>query len=128
MKLLLILLFAPLLTFGQIKIGYTEEQIKNSLFEKTWQEGQDEDGTKYIQIKMKGDFYYYFDDFDVCYICTQVIHSNEIAEEMVKTYDKQFTIIDDKQWQFYLDGMTIEVVMNYMYDDKSYVFIYSQKQ
>lgn len=126
-SIILPLLIAPILSFAQAKIGMTDSQIKESYPSNTFKDGYDEDGVRYIETKMDGDFYYYFDDNEVSYICEQVFFSDDKAEEVVMEYDRKYKILNQKQWQYEQDGMTIIIEMNYMHDDKSYVFTYFQK-
>lgn len=124
-KLLILIAFAPLISSAQISLGYTKKDIQESL--QSWTEGQDEDGVNYIKGEFNGEYYYYFNEFGVCYICEQVVHDPDQATKISLDYDQKFKILDDNTWEYKYDGSTIGIVMNFMHDTKSYVFIYYEK-
>ena len=125
-KLIILIAFAPLISFAQINIGYSKQEILESL--SSYSEGKDSDGINFIKTEINGDFYYYLDKNGICYACQQIVTDSDKATEIALSYDKRYKIVDANTWEYKYDGATIEVMMNFNHQTKSYTFIYYEKE
>lgn len=128
-KILLIILFIFLniSVFSQSRIGFTEYQIRQDFPEETFYTGYTEEKVKYIYFNDGRILAMYFFDKDgVCAVCSASPINSGTLNYMVELYNKQYVIIDDKNWKYYTKNggiiyislVEINGILTFMYSIK----------
>jgi hypothetical protein len=125
--LILFLLLAPLFASSQSRIGYTEQQIRQDFSKETFKQAYTEERVKYIYfddgriLSM-----YFFNEDGICAICSATPLNEGTLNYLVETYNKQYVIIDDKNWKsytknggiIYISLVEINGVLTFVYSTK----------
>lgn len=111
-KLLLICLLFAIQTKAQVRLGYSESELRREFSEEPIFSGTTDAGYRYIYITGKHAIrYYYFDDktnlTDMC--CIMPI-TNGALNYLVEMYNKQAVIIDNYNWKSYDTGGAVTYI------------------
>jgi hypothetical protein len=125
--LILSLIFAPFLSSGQSRIGYTEYQIREDFSTETFYYGYTDEKIKYIYFNDERILSMYFFNKDgICVLCSASPLNVGTLNYMVELYNKQYVIIDDKNWKsytknggiIYISLVEVNGVLTFMYSTK----------
>jgi hypothetical protein len=125
--LILSLLLAPLFASSQSRIGYTEQQIRQDFSTETFKQAYTEERVKYIYfddgriLSM-----YFFNEDGICVICSATPLNEGTLNYLVETYNKQYVIIDDKNWKSYTKNGGI-IYISLVEINGVLTFVYSAK-
>jgi len=128
-RTLLTILFAitSVIVFGQARLGSTATAVKSEFWESSYnlKSGYDKDGDYYIMITTElATVIYYFNSEKVCYL-TAIIPVNQGALNFyVELYNKQYVIINSKQWKMYSDNGIANIKLIYP-EGGGYYFLWS---
>jgi hypothetical protein len=126
-KLLILLLFSPLLSMAQARIGSTENEIRDEFssydFQRKISTG---DHLFYLSAIVRGGvFYWYFNDNKICDLCYLVLDP-EYVDPMVELCNNKYVRIDDTHWKKYNDGVILYMEMIYLNKYNSWAMKYTQ--
>lgn len=123
-KLFLLLLFSPLLSMAQSRIGYSEQQIREEFSEYNFETRFQDSGRKFIVTQNKlGVMYYYFNEDGICDECYLMANKDKL-HAIIEKYNREMTIVSDTKWKYYGDDIIIYIEMVYAKEYQCYVFIY----
>lgn len=108
--------------FGQARVRWKEQAIRNDFPARTFDHGYTDKGVKWISFdKEIASTIYYFDDNGTCNLCAVFPHTQKILNGLVEKYNKEYVIVSDTKWKMYSGNgnMYIELKLK----DEGYYFI-----
>ncbi len=114
--------FSSLFTMAQAKIGFTEQQIRDSLPFVSFKKGETDNSIRYIVYNNdRAIIAYYFDDFGRCYLTAVLPNTQGDLNYFVEVYNNRYVIISSTEWRAYLKNGILKIKLIYP-DDNSLAF------
>lgn len=125
-KIFILLAILPITLLAQVRLGFTETQIRAFFPDNIFVKNRLTDGTRYISTDMQyGNFAYYFGVSNLSILNIQIPHSNRDLNTLVAMYNEKYVVINPKKWMGYLDnGEQIIIEMVYLQEKGITMFTY----
>lgn len=112
----LITFLFTLVSYSQVRLGSTSEEIKDEFWEDTYNlyEGFTDDDVYYISIRVaRANIFYYFDYNKFCFFSTVIPDDQGSLNYYVEQYNSQYVIISSTEWKMYSKNGIAKIKLNY---------------
>ncbi len=125
--LFLLIIFLPLLSKGQARLGYKPSAIKAEFSASYYEleDGYNSGNIYYISIKTSRAFVlYWFNQNKVCKMTFILPKTKMDLHYYIEMYNELYVNISDTEWRMYEDNVIIKIKLEYSEDLGMYYFIW----
>ncbi len=122
----IIIFFLPIYTFSQVRLGYTEEAIREEFYDNKTYDKAYKDDYYYISYDFGDDdvlaLYYFKYDQKGCYSTIVAPRTQGTLNTLVERYNRQYVIISSTEWMMYHDEGIARIRL--IYEDENVFFVW----
>jgi hypothetical protein len=128
-----LLLFFFIITFtvkvyGQIRIGSTEQEIREEFGNKILSTHYEDNGSKIIHYKSEFTHTSFcIGTNGICHTVLMVPDNDGNLHGMIEYNNKNYVVVDDKRWKWYSSIGIIHIKLN-LTESNLWIFVYSLKE